>query len=84
MGRKTSFYLSDDDDALLREALAAGDSLREIMRRGIGAVGPVEATAELAARRAAEAVEARIGDIESRLAEIVERSTTRALHDYRG
>lgn len=56
MPRKTSISLSDEDDALLHEQLAAGVPLRDIIRRGLGVERPDVALAREAAQSAADAV----------------------------
>lgn len=71
MPRKTSFYLSDEDDVLLRAKIAEGVPLREIMRRGIGATAPDRA---LAREAAAEMLEAMGDELQDRIDRAVERA----------
>lgn len=81
MPRKTSFYLSDEDDALLRQALASGVTLKEVMRRGIGAAAPDAAFAREAASEAVEAMEERLRGL---VREIVQETVREALNQGGG
>jgi hypothetical protein len=79
MPRKTSFYLSDEDDALLRETMATGVSLREIMRRGLGVEDPHLA---LARQAATEALEALRPEIEEWVGAAVQRAFGRMRGEF--
>jgi hypothetical protein len=69
--------LSDEDDALLHEALAGGLPLREIIRRGIGAESPDAALARKAAEEALDAVR-------GELREMVDAAVQRAMAKAQG
>ena len=63
MGRKTSFYLSDEDDALLQALRGRGVGLAEIFRRGVRAEDPAGRLAREAAALAVDGAEGRLGDL---------------------
>ena len=77
MTRKTSISLSDEDDALLHSHLEAGDSLRSIIRRGLGVE---RADGALARQAAVDALEM-LGD---ELQDRIERAVERALRKLQG
>jgi hypothetical protein len=60
MGRKTSFYLSDEDDALLAAKREQGVGLAEIFHRGIHAEDPADRRARDVAAAAVDAAEDRL------------------------
>lgn len=78
MGKRTSVYLSDDLDAAVK---ASGESLAELVRRGLSAWTPEEAAARLAAAAAAEAVRE---DQRQDLREIVREEIRSALERFQG
>jgi hypothetical protein len=63
MGRKTSFYLSDEDDALLVAARGRGLGLAEIFHRGLHAEDPAPRLARQAAQDMLDAAEDRLRDL---------------------
>jgi len=79
MGRKTSFYLSDEDDALLRAAKARGTGLAEIFHRGLQAEDPALTLARAAA---VEALEALRPDLEEWVGAAVQRAFAKAQGGY--
>lgn len=97
MGIRTSIYLSDDLHAAVK---ASGETVAEIIRRGLGERAPEAAAAQEAAEAvagevreavasglhsaAAEAVQGAHADAQDALAEIVERAVRSALRDMQG
>ena len=77
MARKTSISLSDEDDVLLHDALAAGTPLREIIVRGLHAEDPA---GKLARDAAAEALDA----VREELREMIDGAVKRALAEAQG
>jgi hypothetical protein len=71
MTRKTSISLSDEDDRLLHEHLAAGGTLREIIKRGLGTERPDMALAREAAAAFYSAID---GELQDRIDRAVERA----------
>lgn len=97
MGIRTSIYLSDDLHAAVK---ASGETVAEIIRRGLRERSPEEVAAWEAAEAvaaqvheavasglrsaAAEAIQGAHADSQDALAEIVERAVRSALRDAQG